>query len=887
MSAAGESAGTQPVTLTLNGMQVEALPGQTILEAARAVGVEIPTLCHDPRLEPYGACRMCLVEVEGARGPMAACGTAVREGMVVQTHTEKIVKLRKFVLELLLTNHPLDCPVCEAAGDCRLQDYAYEYLVDMVPWGWRPPVVGEPGDHPNIAHFGARCILCGRCVRICREVMSIGCWGYLNRGYDSEVDTPYRLPLAEVGCVSCGQCVSTCPVGAITGQRSPQGAREWQTEKTVTTCSYCADGCRLVLHSYRGKVARVSAELERGLNQGNLCVKGHFGLGYTDSADRLTQPLVRGADGALRPATWEEALSTAAERLSAVSKQKGGAAVAAVCGTHCTNEAAYLAQKLMRTLLGSNNIQAEDAFDWAAYEAAGAEGIGEVFAATSRADLARAELILLVGADFTESDPVMALAVIKAIRKGRTAIVIDALRTTLAEKASAHLAVKPGHEAAVLRAMMRQIVDMGLADQRFVAAHTDGYDAFSASVAAVDVAAEAAAAGVDAESVRAAAAAFAGAAAAVIVIGPAAAQGQAGREAVAAAADLALLTGNAGRPGTGVYAVKSGANSQGLFDMGVRPDRLPTGPAATAKAVAAAEAAWGASLSGVAPARGLAELIPAIEAGDVRALYVVGADPALSLLGEERVRAALAGLEALVVQDAFLTDTAGLAHVVLPAAVGAEDEGTFTNGEGFVQRVRAAVAAPGLARQDWAIVAALSDALGGDWAYQDPADVMREVAEVAPAYRPVSYAALEGAGALRVTAPAEQQPRFIPVAAGALPSEDEYPPPDSAYPFRLVSGPVRGHHGTGERSRRAPGLSRLVAEPALVINPADAAALAVGAGDTVRVSARGGGGVEVPAAVTARVPAGVVFVGRFSAATPLSRLLKAGEVCAAVQVEKA
>jgi len=283
MSAADVTTGVGPVTLTLNGQEVQALPGQTILEAARSAGVEIPTLCHDPRLEPYGACRMCLVEVEGARGPMAACGTKVREGMSVQTHTEKIVKLRKFVLELLLTNHPLDCPVCEAAGDCRLQDYAYEYLVDMVPWGWRAPLAGEPGDHPNVAHFGARCILCGRCVRICREIMSIGCWGYLNRGYDSEVDTPYRLPLREVGCVSCGQCVSTCPVGAVVGQRTPQGAREWQTSKTVTTCSYCADGCRLLVHSYRGKVVRVASELETGLNQGNLCVKGRFGMGYVNA----------------------------------------------------------------------------------------------------------------------------------------------------------------------------------------------------------------------------------------------------------------------------------------------------------------------------------------------------------------------------------------------------------------------------------------------------------------------------------------------------------------------------------------------------------------------------------------------------------------------------
>ena len=320
MSPAGDTTGVQTLTVTLNGEEVQARPGQTILEVAQDAGVDIPTLCHDPRLEPYGACRMCLVEVEGARGPMAACGTTITNGMKIQTHTEKIRKIRKFVLELLLTNHPLDCPVCEAAGDCRLQDYAYEYLVDMVPWGWRPPVVGDPGPHPNVAHFAARCILCGRCVRICREVMSIGCWGYLNRGYDSEVDTPYRLPLQEVDCVSCGQCVSTCPVGAIVGQRAPQGARAWQTEKTATTCSYCADGCRLVMHSFRDKVVRVTSETGTGLNNGNLCIKGRFGLGFAEATDRIGHPLVKNAKGELEDASWDDALARVKDRMSKVTR---------------------------------------------------------------------------------------------------------------------------------------------------------------------------------------------------------------------------------------------------------------------------------------------------------------------------------------------------------------------------------------------------------------------------------------------------------------------------------------------------------------------------------------------------------------------------------------
>ncbi len=288
----------------------------------------------------------------------------------------------------------------------------------------------------------------------------------MKRGYESEVDTPYRLPLQEVGCVSCGQCVSTCPVGSVIGQRTPQGARQWQTGKTVTTCSYCADGCRLVLHSYRGKVVRVASELEKGLNAGNLCVKGRFGMGYANAPDRLTQPLVRNAEGLLEEASWEEALARVVEKAAAVRNERGGQALAAVCGTHCTNEAAYLLQKLVRTLLGSNNIDAIDSAEQAASDEALTAAFGLAAATNSRKDLAAADVILVIGANLTESDPVLALDVIKALRKGKTVIVIDPRTTELARRATLHLAVKPGTDLAALRGILRHIVDLGPAGRR-------------------------------------------------------------------------------------------------------------------------------------------------------------------------------------------------------------------------------------------------------------------------------------------------------------------------------------------------------------------------------------------------------------------------------------
>ena len=744
MSAVPETTEAQMVTLTINGQKLQGRAGQTILEVAQSGGIDIPTLCHDPRLEPYGACRMCLVEVEGARGPMAACGTTVREGMKVQTHTEKIIKMRKFVLELLLTNHPLDCPVCEAAGDCRLQDYAYEYLVDMIPWGWRQPEAVDPGDHPHIAHFGSRCILCGRCVRICREVMGIGCWGYLNRGYESEVDTPYRLPLKEVECVSCGQCISTCPVGAIVGQRASEGARQWQTGKTVTTCSYCADGCRIVLHDYRGKVVKVQSETEKGLNQGNLCVKGRFGIGYGDSPERVTAPLVRNDKGDLEETTWDAALGRVSEKIGEVLKVKGGQAVGAVCGTHCTNEAAYLLQKFMRAVVGSNNIDSIDSPGQAASDEALLGTLGVAAATTSRRDMHMAEAILVVGTNLTESHPVLALEVVKAIRHGKSVVVIDPRETELAEKATMHLAVRPDTDLAALKAIMRHVLDAGLVDVDFVGSRAEGFTTLEGMLKGVDVGVEAGTCGVDTDLLRRAAAAFGEAARALIIYGSGVTQGPKATKTVRALVDLALMTGNVGRAGTGVVPLRFGANSQGIADMGVGPDRLPGGVSVgQAGAVDTMESAWGSSLSGLSRGASLTEMLVPAKADALDVLYVVGADPALAVPDEKTVRATLEEISFVVVQDSFLSDTAEYADVVLPAAVTAEDDGTFTNGERFVQRVRPALPAPGECRQDWLIVQSIANGLGEKWTYGSPAEVMREIAQVAPTYGGITHERLE------------------------------------------------------------------------------------------------------------------------------------------------
>lgn len=852
MPAAVGATEVQTVKMTINGREVEALAGQTILEAARGAGVDIPTLCHDPRLEPYGACRLCLVEVEGARGPMASCGTKVNDGMKIETHSEKIVKLRKFVLELLLTNHPLDCPVCEAAGDCRLQDYAYEYLVDMVPWGWRAPEASDPGSHPNVAHFGSRCILCGRCVRICREVMSIGCWGYLNRGYESEVDTPYRRPLDEVGCVSCGQCVSTCPVGAVTTQRAPMGARQWQTEKTRTTCSYCSNGCELIVHTYGGRVVRVASEIESGLNKGNLCVKGRFGQGYADSPDRLLKPLVRNADGELVEASWDEAIGRVADELARLKAEDKAQAFALLCGTHCTNETAYLAQKMARTVVGSNNVASSDqALKTSVQEALGA-ALGCEGATGDRTDLEKAGVILVVGSNLTESNPVLALSVIRAIRQGRTVIVIDPRTTELARRATIHLAPKPGMDLALLRSMVTHVLDLGLDDKGFVAAHVDGLEGLRASLAGVDADAQASGAGVDPADVRRAAEEFAKAETAAVLLGTGIMSSPDPSGVVAALADLVLLTGNVGKPGSGVFPLLGGANSQGLSDMGVAPATDSQG-------------------------RALRDIFEGLESGDIRFLYVIGCDPALEYPDESLTANGLR--EAfLVVQDSFLTSTASLADVVLPAAVAVEDEGSYTNVERLVQWVRAARSPRGESLPDLQIIHRVANKLGADWPVCGADDVMREIADLVPGYSSIPSAGLDKDGSASFYVGGGNG-RPGPAVEGWKGTLVPIPPSGAQEPERgdgtltLITGSALQHHESGVRSRRAEGLTRLNAAAVIQVNPADAATMGLSDGETVRVSAESGATVELAATVTDRVPEGVVFMPGFDPAAPLTRLV--------------
>jgi formate dehydrogenase alpha subunit len=858
------------VDLTIDGRQVAAEPGATILQAARAAGIDIPTLCQDDRLEPFAACRLCLVEVEGARAPIVACDSVVQEGMAVTTETDTLAEQRRVLLDLLLSDHKNDCIVCDQAGGCRLQEMAYRYNVSATSYIGAVREYPPRDDTPFIAYDPSKCILCGRCVGICQEVQGCEVLDYAERGFDSVITTSFGRSMVETSCEMCGNCVSACPTGALQDKLSRQQCRIWDAQAVRTVCPFCGCGCTIDLQVKDGRVVQVTSPVGVGAGEGNLCVKGRYGFQFIGHPDRLTQPLVR-RDGELVPATWDEALDLVAERFAAIKAEHGADALAGFSSARCTNEENYVFQKFVRAVLGTHNVDHCARLCHASTVTGLGQSLGSGAMTNSFKDLEEADAILIIGSNTSEAHPIGALHIKKALRKGAKLIVVDPRRIDMARRADIHLQLLPGTNVAVVNGLMHVILEEGLADKEFIAARTEGFDELPEVLASYTPELVEEISGVPAEKLREAARIFGSAAKGAIFYSMGITQHSHGTEHVLALSNLALLTGNLGRRGTGVNPLRGQNNVQGACDMGALPD-VYTGYQAVGDPAAQKRfsEAWGVDLADK-PGLTVTEAFDAMHAGTLRGLFVMGENPVLSDPDQQHVVESLKGLDFLVVQDIFLSETAELADVVLPAASFAEKDGTFTNTERKVQRVRAAVPSPGEARADWAIVAELARRLGGagGWDYAHPADIMAEIDALTPSYAGVTYERLDAEGGLCWPCPDTTHPgtpilhigqftrgkgKFFPVA---------YEPPAEVaggdYPLTLTTGRMLEHYHTGTMTRRSDGLNELVPTGFAEIHPDDAARLGVTDGAAVSVETRRGV-ISIPANVTARVRPGTVFV---------------------------
>ncbi len=861
-----------PITLTIDDREFTVPADASILDAAEKAGVRIPHLCSDPRLAPTGACRLCVVEIDGERGLQSACTRRVAPGMVVHANSDATRASRKATLELLLSEHRVACPTCDMDGACLLQDYAYEYQADEAAL----PNIAPPAGCDNyaslssaIAYDPSKCVRCQLCIRFCEEIQMAEALTLRGRGGGVEVTTGFDVELDSSTCELCGGCVNICPTGALYDRSATGLGRTKDLEKVRTTCAYCGVGCQIDLNVNRrlNRIVRVTAEPGRLPNDGNLCVKGKYAFDFVRSPERLTTPQIR-ENGELRDATWEEAIRVAAAGLAAARDEHGPEAVAFLSSARCTNEENYLMQKIARLAGRTNNVDQCATTCHAPTVAGLASAFGSGAMTNAIGEIENVQTLFVIGANPTEAHPIVGLEMKKALRKGARLLVCDPRETWLAKRADIHIKHKPGTDNSLVNAMMSHILANGLYDREFVEARCENFDAFAANIAACTVEAAAEICEVDPDLIRRAAEMYAEGSPAAIFYTLGITEHTCGTENVQNLANLAMLCGQIGKESSGINPIRGQNNVQGACDMGAMAYALPgyqrvADPAVREKF----EALWGAPLP-TNDGGTVTDFVERAGAGVLKALYCVGEDPVRSEPNTTKVIADLENLDFIVCQDIFMTETAKLADVILPAACFAEKDGTFTNTERRVQRVRKAVEPPGGARADWQVMCDVSTAMGWPMHYEHPSEIWDELAAGAPIFAGISYERIEERG-LQWPCPTPDHPGTpflhedgFTRGRGLFHEIDFRPPaeePDADYPLILSTGRTLYNYNVGNMTRKTPAIEQRQPENFVEIHPSDAARLGIGDGDEVRVATRRGE-VAARARVADKVRPGVIWM---------------------------
>ena len=853
----------KPVSFSLDGKTVEAQPGETIWQAAARHGTDIPHLCYrdSDGYRADGNCRACMVEIEGERVLAASCIRTPTEGMVVHSENHRARTARKMVMELLVADQPSRDTAHDP--DSELWRYAETQNMDA-------------------------CIQCNLCVRACREVQVNDVIGLAGRGADAHIVFDFGDDMGASTCVGCGECVQACPTGALMPKTlldDSQALAITPDRQVDSVCPYCGVGCQLTFSVKDDKIVSVSGR-QGPANAGRLCVKGRYGFDYIANLERLTSPLIRREDVPksasmpfdpanplthFREATWEEALDMAAGRLARVRDEHGPSAMAGFGSAKGTNEEAYLVQKLGRTGFGTNNVDHCTRLCHASSVAALLENIGSGAVTASFAECRNAEAIIVIGANPTVNHPVAATFIKNAAQRGARLYILDPRGQHLDRYATESLRFSPGSDVAMLNAMINVIITEELYDADYVAKQTEGFEDLKARTAHTTPEAMAPICGVDADTLRRVARGYATAGSAMIFWGMGISQHTHGTDNSRCLISLALLTGNVGRAGTGLHPLRGQNNVQGASDAGLIPMFFPDyKPVTDAETRAKYEDFWGTTLD---PERGLTvvEITDAAYDGDIKAMYIMGENPAMSDPDQEHARTALANLDILVVQDIFMTETAAFADVILPASAFPEKDGTVTNTDRRVQMGRAAVPMPGQAQQDWWIIQELANRMGLNWTYSHPRDVFAEMRMVMPSLTGISWQRLDDEGAVTYPCADENSAGREVIFGDGFPTEsgrgrmtpaEVLPPdeiPDAEYPIVLTTGRLLEHWHTGSMTRRSSVLDALEPEPEVHMAPETLQGLQVEPGTLVRVVTRRGE-IELAAPIDPKLPSGLIFV---------------------------
>jgi len=875
------------ITFTLDGKEVTALDGETIWQVAARLGTDIPHLCYkdDANYRADGNCRACMVEIEGERVLAASCIRTPSEGMVVNSQGQRPATARKMVMELLVSDQPARDVAHDPASDLWTYAEAQQVEASRFPAKTTP----EPdSSHPAIAVNMDACIQCGLCVRACREVQVNDVIGLAGRGADAHIVFDFGDDMGMSTCVGCGECVQACPTGALMPKTLLDDTQKLSVtpdRQVDSVCPYCGVGCQLTFSVKDEAIVAVSGRAGPA-NKGRLCVKGRYGFDYIANPERLTTPLIRREDVPksssmpfdpanplthFREASWQEALDLAATRLAEVRDTHGASAMSGFGSAKGSNEEAYLVQKLVRAGFGTNNVDHCTRLCHASSVAALLENIGSGAVTASFSECRNADAIIVIGANPTVNHPVAATFIKNAAQRGAKLYVMDPRGQHLDRYATHSLNFVPGSDVALLNAMINVIITEGLYDADYVRDHTEGFEDLKARTAAATPEAMAAICGIEPAVIRDVARGYATANAAMIFWGMGISQHTHGTDNSRCLISLALLTGNVGKAGSGLHPLRGQNNVQGASDAGLIPmffpDYKPVGDDDTR---AKYETLWNTRLD---PNKGLTvvEITDAAYDGKIKAMYIMGENPAMSDPDQTHARAALARLDILVVQDIFMTETAAFADVILPASAFPEKDGSFTNTDRRVQIGRKAVNPPGDARQDWWIIQEIANRMGQNWNYSHPRDVFEEMRQVMPSLTGITWDRLTREDAVTYPCADEtsegQDVIFgdsfpTPSGRGRMTPADVLPPnetPDAEYPLVLTTGRLLEHWHTGSMTRRASVLDALEPEPEVHMAPETLQSLQANPGDLVRVITRRGM-IELAARIDPKLPSGLIFV---------------------------
>ncbi|MFC0238876.1 formate dehydrogenase subunit alpha [Rhodopseudomonas telluris] len=864
------------VTLTIDGRSVSVPEGTSIMRAAMEIGTAIPKLCATDMVDAFGSCRLCLIEIDGRSGTPASCTTPVADGLVVHTQTERLKQIRKGVMELYISDHPLDCLTCSANGDCELQDMAGAVGLRDVRYGYSGEKHPNPGldeSNPYFTYDASKCIVCSRCVRACEEVQGTFALTIAGRGFDSVVSPGMQESFLGSECVSCGACVQACPTATLNEKSVIEiGTPE---RSVVTTCAYCGVGCTFKAEMRGEELVRMVPYKDGKANRGHSCVKGRFAWGYANHKERILNPMIRASiSEPWREVSWDEAFAYAASELKRIQAKYGRDSIGGITSSRCTNEETFLVQKLIRAGFGNNNV---DTCARVCHSPTG-YGLSTAFgtsAGTQDFDsVEHADVVMIIGANPTDGHPVFGSRLKKRLRQGAKLIVVDPRRIDLVRsahiEAAQHLPLKPGTNVAVLTALAHVIVTEGLANEAFVRERCDWseYEHWAAFVSDERHSPEATAAftGVDPQALREAARLYATGGNGAIYYGLGVTEHSQGSTTVMAIANLAMATGNLGRPGVGVNPLRGQNNVQGSCDMGSFPHELPGYRHISTDAVRESfEALWNVKLDNE-PGLRIPNMLDAAVDGSFKALYVQGEDILQSDPNTKHVAAGLAAMECVIVHDLFLNETANYAHVFLPGSTFLEKNGTFTNAERRIQRVRK-VMTPKNGLEDWEVTLRLSEAVGYKMNYTHPSQIMDEIAALTPTFAGVSYDRLEELGSIQWPCN-ERAPDGTPVmhidafvrgkgkfVITEYVATDERTGP--RFPLLLTTGRILSQYNVGAQTRRTAN-TVWHEEDRLEIHPHDAEQRGVRDGDWVRLASRAGE-TTLRALITDRVAPGVVY----------------------------